>query len=160
MPRADIVRLSNRPGRCNSFLSPRPWKQALARSNLRLQAPRRKKQPRRALADEMDPPLTSCRGKQTQPWSETAMATHRRNTGPMLASPRCGAKTRSGQACMSPAVSGKRRCRMHGGAVGSGAPRGNKNAVTRGFYTRKAKAERQKVRSLIRHSRDLIQKVR
>ncbi len=26
--------------------------------------------------------------------------------------------------CMSPAVRGKRRCRMHGGAAGSGAPRG------------------------------------
>ena len=88
------------------------------------------------------------------------MATHRRNTGPMLASPRCGAKTRSGKACMSPAVSGKRRCRMHGGAAGSGAPRGNKNAVTHGFYIREAKAERQKIRSLVLHSRDLIQKVK
>jgi hypothetical protein len=59
-----------------------------------------------------------------QLWPEQAMAIHRRNTGPMLASPRCGAKTRSGQPCMSPAVNGKIRCRMHGGAVGSGAPRG------------------------------------
>ena len=83
-----------------------------------------------------------------------------RNTGPMLESPRCGAKTRSGQACMSPAVSGKRRCRMHGGAQGSGAPRGNKNAVTHGFYTRKAKAKRQKICSLVLHSRDLIQKAK
>jgi hypothetical protein len=41
-----------------------------------------------------------------------------RNTGPMLASPRCGAKTRSGKPCMSPAVRGKKRCRMHGGARG------------------------------------------
>jgi hypothetical protein len=44
-----------------------------------------------------------------------------RNTGPMLASFRCGAKTRSGKACRSPAVQGKKRCRMHGGAAGSGA---------------------------------------
>jgi len=49
---------------------------------------------------------------------------------------------------------------MHGGAAGSGAPRGNKNAVTHGFYTRKAKAERQKIRKLVLHSRDLIQKVK
>ncbi|HYS87985.1 MAG TPA: HGGxSTG domain-containing protein, partial [Bradyrhizobium sp.] len=34
----------------------------------------------------------------------------------MLASPRCGAKIRSGGSCRSPAVRGKRRCRMHGGA--------------------------------------------
>ena len=33
-----------------------------------------------------------------------------RNTGPMLASPRCGAKTRSGDACRSPAVNGRKRC--------------------------------------------------
>ena len=31
-------------------------------------------------------------------------AAHRRNTGPMLSSPRCGAKTRSGKPCRSPAV--------------------------------------------------------
>ena len=31
----------------------------------------------------------------------------------------------------------KRRCRMHGGAPVSGAPRGNKNALKSGLYTRK-----------------------
>jgi hypothetical protein len=45
---------------------------------------------------------------------------HRRNTEPMLNAPRCGAKTRSGAPCQAPAVSGKARCRMHGGAAGSG----------------------------------------
>jgi hypothetical protein len=45
---------------------------------------------------------------------------HPRTTGPMLSSPRCGARTRSGNACQSPAVRGKKRCRMHGGAAGSG----------------------------------------
>src|SRR4051812_13447156 len=43
---------------------------------------------------------------------------HPRNTGPMLASLRCGAKTRSGKRCKSPAVHEKKRCRMHGGAPG------------------------------------------
>jgi hypothetical protein len=37
------------------------------------------------------------------------MSDHIRNTGPMLASPRCGAKTRCGGACRSPAVHGRRR---------------------------------------------------
>jgi len=55
-----------------------------------------------------------------------------RNNGPILASWRCGAKTRSGKTCMSPAVSGKSRCRMLGGAAGSGAPQGNKNAIKHG----------------------------
>lgn len=49
--------------------------------------------------------------------------------------PRCGARTRSGAACRSPAVGGAAsegaRCRMHGGK-GSGAPRGNRNAWKHG----------------------------
>ena len=85
---------------------------------------------------------------------------HRRNTGPMLSSPRCGARTRSGNYCMAPAVSGKRRCRMHGGAPGSGAPRGNKNALKHGRHTREALAERRRVRDLIRQSRELIEKLK
>jgi hypothetical protein len=85
---------------------------------------------------------------------------HVRNTGPMLGSRRCGAKTRSGKACMSPAVSGKIRCRMHGGAAGSGAPLGNKNALKHGRFTREAYAERCLVRSLLQESRALIAKIR
>ena len=81
---------------------------------------------------------------------------HKRNTGPMLTSPRCGAKTRSGKPCQSPAVSGKKRCRMHGGAPGSGAPQGNKNALKHGLYTREAMAERRQIRDLIRQSNKLL----
>jgi uncharacterized protein YjcR len=83
-------------------------------------------------------------------------AKHKRNTGPMMHSPRCGAKTRSGDPCMSPTVHGKKRCRMHGGAPGSGAPRGNKNALKHGLYTREALEERRRVRELVRQSRNLI----
>ncbi len=61
---------------------------------------------------------------------------HARNTVAMLSSPRCGAKTRSGTPCKSPAVRGKKRCRMHGGAFGSGAPRGNKNAEALALHPR------------------------
>ena len=35
---------------------------------------------------------------------------------------RCGAKTRQGGKCTNPPVTGKTRCRMHGGARGSGRP--------------------------------------
>jgi hypothetical protein len=84
---------------------------------------------------------------------------HPRNTGPMLSSPRCGAKTRSGTPCISPAVHGKTRCRMHGGAPGSGAPRGNKNALKHGLYTREAIEERRHLRALMRQSSMLIQDI-
>jgi hypothetical protein len=83
-------------------------------------------------------------------------ADHPRNTGPMLSSLRCGAKTRSGKPCQSPAVRDKKRCRMHGGAPGSGAPRGNKNAVKHGLYTKEAKAQRREISELMRQSRKLL----
>jgi ABC-type Fe3+/spermidine/putrescine transport system ATPase subunit len=54
----------------------------------------------------------------------------------------------------------QRRCRMHGGALGCGAPRGNKNALKHGRYTREAFAEYQLLRELIRQSRGLLQKMR
>jgi hypothetical protein len=48
---------------------------------------------------------------------------------------------------------------MHGGAPGSGAPPGNKNAFKHGLYTRDAIAQRRQVRQLIRQSRALLLKV-
>ena len=87
------------------------------------------------------------------------MANHPRNTGPMRSSLRCGAKTRSGKPCMAPAVSGKKRCRMHGGAPGSGAPIGNQNALKSGLFTRDAIAERRALRDLIRSARQLALKI-
>jgi hypothetical protein len=72
---------------------------------------------------------------------------------PMNRAPRCGAQTRSGRPCRSPAVQGKRRCRMHGGAFGSGARPGNQSALKHGFYTAKAVAERRFLRNLLAISR-------
>jgi glucans biosynthesis protein len=48
---------------------------------------------------------------------------------------------------------------MHGGAPGSGAPRGNKNALKHGVYTREAIAQRRQVRDMIRQSRALLLKI-
>ncbi len=84
------------------------------------------------------------------------VSNHARNIGPMLSCPRCGAKTRSNTPCKAPAVRGKKRCRMHGGAAGSGAPRGNRNALKHGFFTRKALDERRAVQDLLRQSRVLL----
>lgn len=66
----------------------------------------------------------------------------------------CNARTRAGAPCRGPAVHGKTRCRMHGGAAGSGAqPR---NRLTHGLYTRAAVAERRWVAALIRESERLL----
>ncbi|MCP3381320.1 hypothetical protein NLM31_13315 [Bradyrhizobium sp. CCGUVB4N] len=81
---------------------------------------------------------------------------HTRNTGPMRASLRCGARTRNGETCRAPALRGKARCRMHGGAWGSGAPFGNGNAVKHGFFTGEAIDERKFVRTMLSEAESLL----
>jgi hypothetical protein len=78
----------------------------------------------------------------------------------MLTSPRCGAKTRSGAACRSPAVHGKKRCRMHGGASGSGAPKANRNARKHGLFGREAIAERRQIQALLGEARKLLEEMK
>lgn len=75
------------------------------------------------------------------------MSDHSRNIRPMQTAPRCGAKARSGAPCGSPAISGKVRCRMHGGK-GSGAPKGNRNALRHGLHTQEVLAREAKLRDI------------
>ena len=76
--------------------------------------------------------------------------------------PRCGARTKSynGEPCRCPAVKGKARCRVHGGARGSGAPRYNINALKHGETTSEAKAFRTEIRQTIQYNKSLIKKLR
>jgi hypothetical protein len=48
---------------------------------------------------------------------------------------------------------------MHGGAAGSGAPLGNKNALKHGRYTSEAFEERQQLRNLLQQARALIKTI-
>jgi len=48
---------------------------------------------------------------------------------------------------------------MHGGASGSGAPNGNRNALRHGRYTAQAIAMRREMRALLRRSRELIDSI-
>ena len=87
----------------------------------------------------------------TTPCTETKVATtpfYAFNLAQMF-----GAKTRSGTHCKSPAVRSKSRCRMHGGARGSGATKGNQNAFKHGGATNE-------VRAIIRHAKILLQRSR
>lgn len=71
---------------------------------------------------------------------------------------RCGAKTRAGHPCRQAAVRGRNRCRMHGGAKGSGGPPGERNGnFKRGKYTREAKTFRRVTRAKVREFKALIQ---
>jgi hypothetical protein len=50
---------------------------------------------------------------------------------------------------------------MHGGAAGSGAPKGKRNGKYRhGHFTAEAIDERRRLASLIRESRDLLSRLR
>ena len=69
---------------------------------------------------------------------------------------RCGARTRSGGLCKSAPVTGRRRCRMHGGAAGSGAPSGSKNGnYKHGRYTEELQATRRWLRQTTQLLRSL-----
>jgi hypothetical protein len=62
----------------------------------------------------------------------------------------------AGGICLSPAVHGNKRCRMHGGAPGSGAPKENQNALKHDLFTKDAIEERKQVQALIGQSRKLL----
>ena len=54
----------------------------------------------------------------------------------------------------------KKRCRMHGGAPVSGAPKGNQNARKQGRFTRVAIAERKQIQALLGDARRLLQELK
>jgi hypothetical protein len=74
---------------------------------------------------------------------------------------RCGARTRSGKPCRSPAVNGRPRCRMHGCAPGAGGPKGERNGNYRhGLYTKETRNRLRALRALTREVKDLTGKLR
>jgi hypothetical protein len=77
--------------------------------------------------------------------------------------PRCGAKTRRGTPCRSPAMANG-RCRMHGGmSTGPRTPEGlthSKRARWKhGLYSASAETERQRTRQLIQDSLELLKQL-
>lgn len=72
--------------------------------------------------------------------------------------PRCSAKAKSneGKPCRCPAVKGKARCRVHGGAKGSGAKQGNRNALKHGCTTVTIKNFRKIIRVALNDAAQLV----
>jgi hypothetical protein len=70
---------------------------------------------------------------------------------------RCLARTRKGKSgfCQARKVSGKKRCRMHGG-TSDGAPKGNKNAFKHGRYSREVIEKRKSATKLKREFMELL----
>src|SRR5450755_4231759 len=69
---------------------------------------------------------------------------------------KCGARTRTGNPCKSPAMPNG-RCRMHGGKS-PGAPKGNRNAWKHGHYSAQSIALRKQVRQLLSVSRETVER--
>ena len=68
--------------------------------------------------------------------------------------PRCMARTRRGTPCQCPATRGRARCRLHGGAQGSGGPKGKRNgAFKAGVWTAEAMALRRCASSIFKRAR-------
>jgi hypothetical protein len=67
-------------------------------------------------------------------------------------SPRCGARTKrnNGSPCRAPAIKDKLRCRLHGGAKGSGGQKDNKNALKHGYSTEDTKNIKKEIRDILR----------
>jgi len=81
---------------------------------------------------------------------------HRRLAN-MAKAPRCGAKTRAGHPCRQAAVAGRARCRMHGGANGSGGPSGDRNGNFKlGLWTRESLEMRKAARAKVREIRAFL----
>ncbi len=69
--------------------------------------------------------------------------------------PKCGAHSRrSGKPCRQPAMANG-RCRLHGGKS-TGPPKGNKNALKHGCYTREGIEYRKYTKQLIKKSQELL----
>lgn len=69
---------------------------------------------------------------------------------PGIRRPTCQAVTRAGTLCKRAPVSGRKRCRLHGG-LSPGAPSGAKNGnYCDGFWTQEAVRERQWAREMVK----------
>jgi len=74
---------------------------------------------------------------------------------------RCLARTRKGKStfCQARKVTGKKRCRMHGG-TSDGAPKGNKNAFKHGRYSKEVIEKRKSATRLKREFMALLLQIK
>jgi hypothetical protein len=70
----------------------------------------------------------------------------------------CGARTRAGTPCPTPAMPNG-RCRMHGG-TSPGPPKGTRNALKHGRHSAEAIARRRHITALIRRMKALARAVK
>ena len=81
--------------------------------------------------------------------------------GPELSAERgrCGACTRAGSPCRNHPIRWRRRCRLHGGAKGTGARPGNRNALKHGRATAAALGARRAIMRVVRESKKALEEM-
>jgi uncharacterized protein YjcR len=72
---------------------------------------------------------------------------------------KCLAKNRKGFPCGRAKSKGKKRCRLHGGAAGSGAPIGNKNAFKHGHYSRESLQKHRETSATLREAKAVLKEL-
>jgi hypothetical protein len=71
--------------------------------------------------------------------------------------PRCTAMTKpTGQKCKRAALKGRDLCGIHAGNYSPGAPKGNEYRKVHGFYSDKARTQREEIRRLIQSLDELL----
>ncbi len=88
--------------------------------------------------------------------AELARAGRARRRAPAPPADSCGARLRDGSLCLRPPVEGRWRCRSHGCAPHTGAPKGNSNALKHGRFTAAEIAKGRRLDEFIRECRETL----
>src|SRR5882724_976424 len=91
--------------------------------------------------------------------SAAELARAGRTRPPALTADSCGARLRDGSLCTRPPVEGRRRCRSHGCAPRTGAPKGNRNALKHGRFTTAEVARGRRISEFVRECRETIRQL-
>jgi hypothetical protein len=87
----------------------------------------------------------------TQKTGINPMERNTREPESLRLTPSCGAKRRDGLPCQKPRAKDRSRCRLHGGAPRSGAPKGEANGrYSHGLLTAEAIEERNALSEILK----------
>jgi hypothetical protein len=93
---------------------------------------------------------------QPMTFSAAELARARRTRPPALQAESCGARLPGGSLCLRPPVEGRRRCRSHGCAPRTGAPKGNHNALKHGRFAAAEIARRRRISEFLGECRETL----
>ena len=96
---------------------------------------------------------------QPMTFSAAELACAGRTRAPAQPAESCGARLPDGSLCPRPPVEGRRRCRSHGCAPRTGAPKGNRNALKHGRFAAAEIARGRRISEFLRECRESLRDV-